>query len=96
MAHKIHKMSKCFYVKVPYWLLSFRWIIVYHMQYYEDVLHDIAAIREERDTEKRLTLLQELNDSLPEWIRLEMPSLLTNAYVRKALDMIEDKILVSA
>jgi hypothetical protein len=66
------------------------------MQYYRDVLDRIAAIRAERDAEKRLKMLQHLNDSLPEWIRLEMPSLFTNAYVRKALDMIGDRILISA
>jgi hypothetical protein len=33
---------------------------------------------------------------LPEDLKLDMPSLITNAYVRKALDMIEEKILVSA
>jgi hypothetical protein len=42
--------------------------------------------------EKRLRMLQNLNESLPESVRLEMPSLITNAYVRKALDIIEDRI----
>lgn len=56
----------------------------------------ISAIRNEPDTEKRLRMLLQLNDSLPENMRLEIPSLITNAYVRKALDMIEEKISISA
>jgi hypothetical protein len=60
------------------------------------LLKRISAIRNEPDTEKRLEMLQQLNDSLPEDMRLDMPSLITNAYVRKALDMIEERILISA
>jgi len=41
-------------------------------------------------------MLQRFNSSLPDNIRLDMPSLITNAYVRKALDMIEERLLVSA
>jgi hypothetical protein len=59
------------------------------------LLNRISAIREEHDTEKRLRLLQQLNDSLSEDMKLDMPSLITNAYVRKALDMIEERLLVS-
>lgn len=59
-------------------------------------LDRISAIRQEVNTEKRLRMLQRLNDSLPEDLRLDMPSLITNAYVRKALDMIEERIMVSA
>jgi len=59
------------------------------------MLNHISAIRAERNTEKRLTMLLSLNDSLPENIKLLMPSLITNAYVRKALDMIEERVLIS-
>jgi uncharacterized protein YeeX (DUF496 family) len=59
------------------------------------LLNRISAIREVHDTEKRLRLLQQLNDSLSEDMKLDMPSLITNAYVRKALDMIEERLLVS-
>jgi len=52
----------------------------------------ISSIREERDTQKRLQMLLNLNNNLPENIRLQMPSLITNAYVRRALDLIEEKI----
>jgi len=57
-----------------------------------DILAAISAMRAERNVEKRLVMLQDLNDSLPASMRLEMPSLITNAYVRRALDIIEDRI----
>ena len=59
------------------------------------LLEQISNIRWEPDTEKRLNMLQVLNDSLPEGMRVEMPSLITNAYVRRALDLIEDRILLA-
>jgi hypothetical protein len=59
------------------------------------LLNRISAIREVHDTEKRLRMLLQLNDSLSEDMKLDMPSLITNAYVRKALDMIEERLLVS-
>ena len=58
----------------------------------EDMLKQISLIRAERNTEKRLRMLQKFNDSLPENLRLQMPSLITNAYVRTALDKIEERI----
>ena len=60
------------------------------------LLNHISRIREERDTEKRLDMLLELNDSLPDDLRLDVPSLITNAYVRKALDLIEERVSLSA
>lgn len=58
----------------------------------KSVLKRISAIRNEPNTEKRLAMLQQLNDSLPADMKLDMPSLITNAYVRKALDTIEERI----
>lgn len=52
----------------------------------------IAAIREQKDTTKRIEMLRELNESLPPNERLEFPTLITNAYVRTALDKIEAKM----
>lgn len=57
----------------------------------QDILDCISSIRAERNTEKRLRMLQSLNDSLPDKLRLHMPSLITNAYVRRALDVIEER-----
>jgi hypothetical protein len=62
----------------------------------QDILDCISSIRAERNTEKRLRMLQSLNDSLPDDVRLQMPSLITNAYVRRALDVIEERISLSA
>ncbi|HXG07683.1 MAG TPA: hypothetical protein VNI77_10210 [Nitrososphaera sp.] len=56
------------------------------------LLNRISRIREEQDTQKRLEMLLELNDSLPEIHRLQIPSLITNAYVRRALDLIEERV----
>ena len=52
----------------------------------------IAAIREQKDTTKRIAMLQELNKTLPEKARLELPTLITNAYIRTALDKIEARM----
>jgi hypothetical protein len=52
----------------------------------------INSIRAEKDTTKRIKLLVELNDSLPPEKRLELPTLITNAYIRTALDKIEDRM----
>ncbi len=62
----------------------------------QSLLDRISSIREERDTQKRLEMLMELNDSLPEIYRLRMPSLITNAYVRRALDLIEERVSLLA
>jgi hypothetical protein len=62
----------------------------------QEMLNQISIIRAERNTEKRLSMLQKLNDSLPENIRVTMPSLITNAYVRRALDIIEERVLLPA
>ena len=53
----------------------------------------IAAIREEDDTDARIKMLHKLNSMLPEERRIEMPSLITNAYVRRALDIIQESAL---
>ena len=57
----------------------------------QEVLAQISSIRGERNLEKRLAMLLDLNGSLPKDMKLEMPSLITNAYVRRALDIIEDR-----
>jgi len=56
------------------------------------LLDRISEIRAERNPERRLKMLQELNESLPSGIKVEMPSLVTNAYVRKALDILEERL----
>jgi hypothetical protein len=58
----------------------------------ESVRDRIAAIREQKDTTKRIKMLQELNESLPPEQQIEFPTLITNAYIRTALDKIEAKL----
>ena len=62
---------------------------------YQILLNHVSKIREERDTQKRMEMLLKLNDSLPESLRLDVPSLITNAYVRRALDLIEERASLS-
>ena len=57
-----------------------------------NLLNDISLIRQQWDTQKRMQMLIALNDSLPTGVRLELPSLITNAFVRQALDVLEDRI----
>jgi hypothetical protein len=61
---------------------------------YHEIMNSISSIRGERNVERRMRMLQDLNNSLPKEVRVEMPSLITNAYVRRALDIIEDKIIL--
>jgi hypothetical protein len=56
----------------------------------------ITAIREEHNTDRRIKMLETLNDSLPSHLRLHLPSLITNAYIRKAVDIIEERISLLA
>jgi hypothetical protein len=63
---------------------------------YQIMLRHISTIREERDTQKRMEMLLTLNDSLPNNLRIQIPSFITNAYVRQALDVIEERISLLA
>lgn len=45
------------------------------------------------DVDGRIELLQQINSSLPKSIRIKMPSLITDDYVDKALDIIEERII---
>ena len=55
------------------------------------ILLYISAARKTSDFDKRVEILQKLNASLPEETRLMLPSMFTHAYVRRALETIEDK-----
>jgi hypothetical protein len=61
----------------------------------QDILIQISAAREASNIDTRVAMLQTLNSSLPKGIRLTLPSMFTNAYVRRALETIEDKIINS-
>jgi hypothetical protein len=53
----------------------------------------IASCRYQNDVDKQIRILHAINSALPKPLRLQMPSLLTNDYVSRALDIIEDRIL---
>jgi hypothetical protein len=56
------------------------------------VLNHIAAIKQEKDIDKRVGMLHQLNELLPTNKKLQLPSLFTNAYIRKAIDMVEERL----
>jgi hypothetical protein len=53
----------------------------------------IASCRYQNDVDKQIRILHAINSVLPKRLRLQMPSMLTNDYVSRALDIIEDRIL---
>jgi hypothetical protein len=53
----------------------------------------IASCRYQNDVDKQIRMLHAINSALPKALRLQMPSMLTNDYVSRALDIIEDRIL---
>jgi hypothetical protein len=53
----------------------------------------IAMCRYQNDVDKQIRILHVINSALPKPLQLKMPSLLTNDYVSRALDIIEDRIL---
>jgi hypothetical protein len=53
----------------------------------------IATCRYQNDVDKQIRILHAINSALPQSLRLQMPSLFTNDYVSRALDIIEDRIL---
>jgi hypothetical protein len=53
----------------------------------------IQQCRYEIDVDKQYELLQKINALLPKKIRLRMPSLITDDYIRTALDIIDEYLL---
>lgn len=56
----------------------------------------ISRCRYQSDVDEQIRLLHAINSALPEPLRLQMPSLLTNDYVSRALDIVEDRVLPHA
>ena len=50
----------------------------------------MSECRYEREVDKRIMMLNELNARMPKSKRLKLPSLITNDYVSRALDMIDE------
>lgn len=53
----------------------------------------IAKCRYQSDVDKQIDMLHTINSALPKRLQLQMPSLLTDDYVSRALDIIEERIL---
>ena len=53
----------------------------------------IAKFRFQADVDKQIHVLCLINSGVPKSLQLKMPPLLTNDYVSRALDIIEDRIL---
>lgn len=61
----------------------------------QDILIQISAAQQASNIDMRVAMLQTLNRSLPVGIRLTLPSMFTDALVRRALETIEDKVMSS-
>lgn len=48
---------------------------------------------ENDDIDRQIELLNQINSALPKRLRINLPSLITNDYVGKALDIIEERIM---
>ena len=55
----------------------------------------IMRCRYERDVDHQISLLIKINEKLPTRKRLKFPSLITNDYVSRALDIIEERLFGS-
>ena len=53
----------------------------------------IQKCKYENDVDRQIELLKQINSALPKSIRIEFPSLITNDYVSKALDIIEERVI---
>ena len=55
----------------------------------------IEKCRDAQDLDSQVGLLHEINDSLPDSDRISIPSFITDDYCRRALEIIEDRILLA-
>jgi hypothetical protein len=69
-------------------------LIIIMMMIFNQITSLIARCRDQSDVDKQILILHAINSALPKSLQLKMPSLLTNDYVSKALDIIEDRILL--
>ena len=69
-------------------------MILIIMMIFNQITSLIARCRDQSDVDKQILILHTINSALPKSLQLKMPSLLTNDYVSRALDIIEDRILL--
>lgn len=69
------------------------WFIISCMTNWHTISSLVAKCHEEGDLDKQVQILRKINSMLPPQFRLSMPSLITDDYIRKALDIIQEIIL---
>jgi hypothetical protein len=52
----------------------------------------VYQCRYEKDVDRQVEILHQINKHLPHYLQLKLPSFFTDDYVRTALDVIEEKI----
>ena len=60
---------------------------------HSNLMELIQQCRTETNLDIQINILYRINETLPDSVRIKVPSLLTNDYVSRALDIIEDKLL---
>lgn len=65
------------------------------MMHEHELQHSIERCRSEQELDTQIKILHEINENVPTSIRVTMPSLLTNDFVYRALDTIEERIMIS-
>jgi hypothetical protein len=66
-----------------------------HRMTHQGLAFLIEKCRSEDDVDSQISMLNRINNSLPESERLRLPSLITDDYVFRALEAIEERILPS-
>jgi hypothetical protein len=74
-------------------LITNGWIVIVIIMIFNQMTSLIASCRYQSDVDKQIRILHTINSALPKSLRLQMPSLLTNDYIGRALDIIEDRML---
>jgi len=59
---------------------------------YQELESLIDLCKKESDIGNQVQILRDINLRLPRHLRLSLPSLFTTDYIRKALDVIEEKV----
>ena len=57
-----------------------------------DLIETIKKCNETEDIDKRVELIQQLNELLPLEYKFQLPSFITNDYINRRLDLLEEKI----
>lgn len=53
----------------------------------------IRECRNEHDVDRQIQMLENINSRLPRSQKLKLPLLITNDYIHKALDIVEERLL---